>query len=72
MNGYEAIAQLPEDIQKLALIEIGNQRVDPKSCMSQDFYTDTQDFLLQAFYWEESTQGHDFWAEKAGIEPATV
>lgn len=72
MTGYEALAQLPEDIQTLALTETKNFQSNFEEFMSYEFYTDTQHFLLQAFYWEQSTQGHNFWAEKAGIEPTTV
>lgn len=71
MNGYEALAQLPEDIQKLALIETKNFHSNFEEYMSQD-YPDVQAFLLGAFYWEQSEQGHNFWAEKAGIEPVTI
>lgn len=71
MNGYEALAQLPEDLQKLALIETQDQRDNLEMFMEGEF-KDSSDFLLNAFYWEESTQGHKFWAEKAGIEPVTI
>lgn len=71
MNGYEALDQLPEDIQKLALTETKNFQSNFEEFMSQD-YPNVREFLLMAFYWEISEQGHNFWVEKAGIEPTTV
>lgn len=68
MNGYEALAQLPEDIQKLALIETRIQQDNIKEFMENEF-KGSSDFLMNAFYWEESTQGHNFWSKQADIQP---
>lgn len=62
MNGHEALTQLQQEERKHCLNEINSFQKNPESFLSTEFHSPAQ-FLLEAFYWSESQQGHEYWAD---------